>query len=289
MFSVLTLGTVALRGSDDAPIDLTGRRSREVIAAIATGGGAPVARRSIWSWMWPDLPDDQARKALNTEVWRLRKSVCAAGGDPDALIASTPHDLRLCTEAGTRCDLAGFRGRLDAAQGLDEMIGLARRYRGDFAEGLSADWMETIRAELRSAFVGLLHRIVAEALAANRLAEATFHAERLTVEEPYDEVAIRALMRAALAAGDRGLAVSRFRAFAQRLRADLDVAPTERTAALLRDGGEAVSPGYRIEPARAEDLALADARRKLLAISDLVATIRRDLSAIARDLGAIGD
>ena len=297
MYSVLTLGPVAVLSDSGEPIELPGMRSREVVAAIATGSGAPVARTKLWGWLWPELPKEQARKALNTEIWRLRKSVSLAGFDPDGLIASSPQDVRLCAEAGTRCDLSEFRDRLAGADTLDEMMSVARSYRGEFAEGLSSEWMEDVRRELRMAFLGLLNRIIHAALASDRLAEAQYFAEKMSVEEPYDEAPVRALMQAALAGGDRGHAAQTYRTFAERLRRDLDVEPTEGTLAIFREcvgeksadeGLGAGSPGYRIEPAPVADVAVANARRKLLVIADLVTAIRRDLRAIARDLDTVG-
>ncbi|MGI9352465.1 MAG: AfsR/SARP family transcriptional regulator [Rhizobiaceae bacterium] len=262
---------------------------KEVLAALASGAGKPVPRRKLWSWLWPDLPRDCARKALNTEIWRFKKFVSRAGYRAEDLVESSGDNLQLCIDRGFSLDVHDFQEKIRSATSIDQMISAADIYKGDFADGVEREWVDTVRRELRATFRHLLLRIVQKALDSDRFSEAHHFAHRMIAEDPYDEEAARKAIRAAIARGDNGEAAKFYLKFAKRLKEDLDVPPSPRTAALYQEcrsetKSQDVSPGFRIETAPASHLAVADARRKILAIADLVTAIRSDLRSLASDL-----
>ncbi len=275
-------------------VPIVGQRTREVVAALASSAGQPVARPKLWNWLWPDMTKDSARRALNTEIWRLRSAVTNVGGDADALIHSSAHDIMLRIDCGFQVDVHDFETALNETTTLDQMIKVCALYRGDFALGITGEWCETIRQNLRHRFLQLLNQIVDKSFEANRLAEAELFAERLTQEDPYDEEATRGLMRTAMARGENSVAAQLYTALDERLRSDLDVRPASKTRALYqlcRTGSEEPQPlgGYRLELAPTSDLALADARRRMLVIADLVTAVRREVRDLARDLDRLDD
>lgn len=292
MGTVQALGPIVVTLENKAVVPIPGPRTREVVAALATGAGKPLARRTLWSWLWPDMPKDSARKALNTELWRLKQAVGKAGGRADDLILSTPHELKLRTDRGFDLDLKDFQKSITSATSLDKLLSAYTLYNGDFADGIEGEWTETIRRELRAAYLQLLTQIVDQALDANRLAEAQFFSDRLTREDPYDEKAARSAIRAALARGDHSAAAQMFRNFSDRLKDDLGIRPSAKTVALyqacrLGTGGPAPESGFRLERVPETHLAAAEARRKVLVIADLVTAIRTELRSLAKDLDGL--
>lgn len=293
MGKVQALGPIVVSLSDNTVVSLPGKRTREVVAALASGAGHPVQRQTVWNWLWPEMSKENARRALNTELWRLRQAVNSCGGCADDLIASTPDALRLRTDRGFDLDLCAFNTIPADSNSVDCLVTKQQLYKGDFAAGIEGEWIETIRRELRGTYLRLLREIVDSALNTNRLAEAQLFADRLVNEDPYDEKAARRVIRIALARGDHSAAAQAFRALTTRLKDDLDVRPSAKTVALYQQCQEGTDdtfqpPGFRIEPAVPEQVAVADARRTLLVIADLVTAIRSELRTLAQDLEQIG-
>jgi ATP/maltotriose-dependent transcriptional regulator MalT/DNA-binding SARP family transcriptional activator len=109
--------------------------------------------------------------------------------------------------------------------GTEELSRVEARYTGDFcAEELDADWAIPLRLEARGVYVSVV-RALAEAYASAGDPEATARCLlRLLAQDPYDEPAHLALVRALDRAGRYGEAGRMYRGYAARM-AELGVEP----------------------------------------------------------------
>ena len=87
---------------------LPGRRSKELLAALAIRVDTPVRRDALRSFIWPESDERAARKALNTEVWRLKGALQAAGAAPQDWLSWTTETLWLRTDRGLQVDYKHF-------------------------------------------------------------------------------------------------------------------------------------------------------------------------------------
>ncbi len=243
------LGGVSCTLPDGTLIPLGGRRTRELTAALALGGGEPQARDYFSGKLWPDCSPGSARKALNTELWRLRRTLRAAGTDPDRWITQQTDTLALVRDGGPEVDLDVFQSLADApnlpeiAQGTD----LMRRFGGPFAEGLDADWIDEERRRLHSQFTGVARRAAEAWQAANRLSDAMALAEALVRDDPLDEVARRMLLQLHIQSGNHGHAQREYADLEAVLQAELGVAPSPRTQAIVAFDVPAPEPLFHVE------------------------------------------
>lgn len=126
------LGGVSCALPDSTLVPVNGRRARELTAALALGDGEPQARDQISGKLWPDCSPSKARKALDTELWRLRRTLRDAGTDPDHWITQDSDTLALVRNGGQEVDLRTFQ-TLVGAPNLPEVAhgaDLLRAYGG---------------------------------------------------------------------------------------------------------------------------------------------------------------
>jgi DNA-binding SARP family transcriptional activator len=261
MLRVRVLGDFAVEGGD-VP---AGRRARALLAYLALHPG-PHPRAALAARFWPDVLDESARTSLRGALADVRRAL-----GPDAL-AATRESAGLAGEPWT--DAAEFE-RLVGAGRDAEALALCR---GELLPGFGDDWIVAARDAHREAQGAALARLAA---AAGDPEEAARLLRARVALDPLSEDAHRDLMAHLAAAGDRAAALAVYQRLAERLRAELQIAPSAATrglAASLRTERpplpRALDPGRARSPfvGRAGPLArlrhvVAGGERQLLAIS----------------------
>jgi DNA-binding SARP family transcriptional activator len=107
-------------------------------------------------------------------------------------------------------------------------------YSGPFlAEDLYADWAFMRREQLAQYHVTMCNALTSHALAAGRYAAAAQWAAAMLEADRCNESALRQLMRAYAAEGQRGEALRQYHRSVQVLQAELGVAPMAETTAVF--------------------------------------------------------
>jgi DNA-binding SARP family transcriptional activator len=105
-------------------------------------------------------------------------------------------------------------------------------YRGEYLEGVYADWCTLERERFRERFLSALESLAGLRAARGDLQRAIENYQRLLAHDPYRETAHRELMRCYYRLGDRVTAVQQYQACVQILREDLGLNPAPETEAL---------------------------------------------------------
>jgi|GEM_PF-2864551 len=221
MIDVCLLAGVGIR-RDGRPVLLQPRRMLLFAYLLLEGRGRAVRRDQLVALFWPDADGERGRNALRQSIFALR-----AGLGADVIVASGSAEL-LVREAEVRCDAWALLDAVDAA----DHPAVDRLYRHEFLAGgaYGADtpelerWLEETRARFRRLTI-----MAVRALADRPMLpadERRRYIERWSALEPYDETAAMRLVDILLAAGDRSTAVVAYRAFAARLRTDLEIEPS---------------------------------------------------------------
>jgi DNA-binding SARP family transcriptional activator len=191
-----------------------------VLKLLALAPAHRMHRAQVMEALWPES-DSQAS---GTNLRKALHFVRLATGDEHAIV-NERGVLVLWPDARVDTDVERFEAAVQ--RGLDgEDAALCRAaadlYRGEL---LPDDRYESWLAEPR----GRLRRRYLDMLRAGALWD------RLAEEDPTDEQAARALMRAHLDAGERREAIRRFERLREALRDDLGVGPDRATVALYED------------------------------------------------------
>ena len=247
------LGGLEVRTADGRDVTPPGRKSRAFLACLALPSGSAWPREQLIALLWGDRDEEQARGSLREALVKLRRCM----GEPTPVTA-TRETVSLdrgivSIDVVEFCEMAKA-GELEHASEL---------YRGELLEGLCLadaefeDWLLVERTRVHDLAVDVLRRL----LASQSGEPAVRTAQRLLQLDPTHEETHRALMQLYAQAGSRSQALRQYQICRDRLRHDLDVAPSAETEALHRrlmnssgfrslDGGETSrSPQIIREPA----------------------------------------
>lgn len=218
-----------------AGADLGSRKARTLVKVLALARGATVPADAVVEALWPgdDMPAkpveqvgvliSRLRSVLGAD--RLRRS---GGGWALAVdwLDVAEFEARV-DEAAARVAAGSPAGARAAAQAALTLV------RGELlADEPDALWAEPARAVVartvaRARLIG-----TEAALAAGDYGDAAALAEGLLDHDPYDETALRVLMRSHTAAGRPASALAAYARVRERLSEDLGVDPAEETEAL---------------------------------------------------------
>ncbi|MDQ1372750.1 MAG: hypothetical protein QOJ09_88, partial [Actinomycetota bacterium] len=229
---VRVLGEFEVEGFDAGAFG--SRKARTLLKMLALARGGPVSADALADGLWGDSPPARPADQVSVLVSRVRG---ALGAD------------RI-----TRSD-AGYAFHVDwlDLDALDELAGEAeRRLAGGHAAAARAaaaaalalargpllpdetdgDWAEPERARAARLAARAAHAGAEAALAAGDPTSAADLAERALADDPFDEVALRCLMRANVSAGRPASALAVYGRARERLIEELGVDPSPETEAL---------------------------------------------------------
>ncbi len=228
---VRLLGGLVVEGIDEHA--LGSRKARLLLKRLAVAGGRAVTSEELIDVVWPTASPTRPNDQLGVLVSRLRRVL----GTETIVHSDSGYRLDVdwldIDELSTRVEEASSafgEGRYAAARAAASAamsVGRGRLLPDD--EGA---WLDTERAwcDMR---VGLAHRIAADAaLSAGDANAAAAASEAALLADPYDEAALRTLMRAHAAAGRPASGLAAYVRLRDRLVEDLGVVPTAETERL---------------------------------------------------------
>ena len=183
-------------------------------------------REQIVALLFPDASLSQGRKQLSDLLYQLRKAL------PDTQIIVDREHVYL--DVATRwLDVDIFRASLKATQ-IERWAEAVSLYRGDLLMSSYEDWLIEEREVLRMGFVNMAHRLCERLVEQHAYAEALPVAEQIVREEPYDERALRWLMRIYQALGRRGQALKVYEHYLAVTATELGLDPEPSTQVLAQ-------------------------------------------------------
>jgi DNA-binding SARP family transcriptional activator len=183
---------------------------------------------------WPDASATQLRNSFHVTLHRLRKTLGGAEwvtleNDRYRVDAALVAEFdALAFERESRDAVRALkRGEMDAVARLESALS---RYRGDLLDGEPVgDWYMEHRDRLQRMYVDALMLLGARHEAEQRHAKAAEQYGRVLARDELHEDALVALLRCETAQGNRSQALRLYRRFADKMRAELDAAPSEDT------------------------------------------------------------
>ncbi len=213
----------------------TGRKTRALLAIIALSAPRPVLRGKLAEMLWSRRPEEQARASLRQEIHRLLDALDPLG----AQVLSITRDHLALRPGTVWVDVDEL---LRASPARPAALGL---YDGELVEGLDGidpafdGWLAGERQRLSDRA-----RSLAELLLRDQTEPETMiaSAQQLLRIDRAHEGAWRALMRAYMARGERGMAIQAYERCRLALAEQLDAQPSAETQRLVNDIRHAVPP-----------------------------------------------
>jgi DNA-binding SARP family transcriptional activator len=222
MLEVRLAGSLELRADGAKLAPPASKRARAVLAYLALNPG-PQTRSQLAAGFWPDVLDESARASLRVALTELRHALGSAAG---YLVAT--RDTVALQGSDLTVDARVFKQALeqgDVAQAL-EACG------APILDGFDDEWAITARDEH---VLRLADALEGAAATTDDPAEAVRLTRAQVTLDPLAEAPNRRLIKRLAATGDRAAALLAGRQFAERLRAQLGLAPSPETRALIDD------------------------------------------------------
>jgi len=209
------------------------------LAVVPLGESSKHRRDTLVGLFWPELAQDDARRALRNALHHLRKSVGA-----DAVITRTDEEISLDLDI-VHSDQSEFELAVAERRYSDAL----RLYRGDFLDGVFIpdvssrfeDWIDRTRVRMRNRAVEAARCVLSAAESEGRSADALAAAFRAFELAPEDEAVLRQLLSLLHRSGDKTGALRAYDTFARRLKDEIGVTPEPATVTLYEALRQAAS------------------------------------------------
>lgn len=233
------------------------QKTRSLFAYLVTFRQDQHPRGRLATIFWPHRPLPQARRNLNTTLWRLRRTL------PSGYLRVEADTIAFHPDAPYWLDVAAFEQSLqeggvplsgEASPPVPLPKGDCLRqavelYRGDLLEGLYEEWCLVEAERLRLLYTRALHGLLSYHRAGGAHEEALNAARRLLAVDPLREDVHQQVIELYAALGRPGEARTHFETCRRLLQEELGVDPMPETVALYGriEGGDraqtaAVSP-----------------------------------------------
>jgi len=258
--------SISLLGSfqttlDGQPVtDFVTDKTRALLAYLAVERDRPQRRETLAGLLWPDQPDQDARRNFRQALFNLRQAL--SDNETQSLLCIDRTEVQLNPDAELWVDVEAFTRLLDACDQhrhrrvdncrpcvlrLEQLLKL---YRGEFLAGFSLDdstlfeeWLLLKREWLHGRAVEALITLAHYHEQRGEYAPARRYAQRQVQVEPWREEAHRQLMRLLARDGQRSAALAQYQTCARVLRTELGVEPGAETTALFDQIKAGALPG----------------------------------------------
>jgi DNA-binding SARP family transcriptional activator len=229
MLQIRLLGQFDVR-LDGKRIVISSRAGQSLLAYLAMTAGTPHRREKLAGTLWPESSEENARKNLRQELWRIRKAIPnqSLSAESDYLL-SDEFTITFNRDANFWLDVAILeRPDLDP-QSLTSSLSL---YQGELLPGFYDDWVVFERERIQSLFESKMERLVGMLVDAERWTGVQEQGERWLAFGNAPEPAYRALMLSHSARGDMAKVSSVYQRCVDDLRDRFGVEPSAETHAL---------------------------------------------------------
>ncbi len=205
------------------------RAGQSLLAYLVLTAGTPHRREKLAGILWPDFSDDNARKNLRHELWRIRKATSTQQPTTVDYLLAEEFTIAFNREAEYWLDAAQMeRPELD----LGSLISNLSLYQGELLPGFYEDWIVLERERLRAIFDTKMEQLLGQLIAAERWTAVQEQAERWLSLGNTLEPAYRALMLAYGARGDMAKVSSIYQRCIEELNEQFGLEPSAETRAL---------------------------------------------------------
>ena len=241
LLQIRLLGQFDIR-ADGKRVTIPSRTAQSLFAYLALTAGTTHRREKLAGIFWPDSSDENARKNLRQELWRIRKAVSSLDTNADNYFIADEFTLTFNPDANYWLDVHQLENSDSDPQSLVSNLSL---YEGELLPGFYDEWIVLERERIQTAFESRMEQLVELLIQAERWIAVQEQSERWLALSNAPEPAYRALMLAHGARGNTAKVASTYQRCVNELREQFGVEPSAETRALyegLLKGAKAPLP-----------------------------------------------
>src|SRR5215510_4686365 len=185
---------------DKKRITIPSRTGQSLLAYLALTAGTSHRREKLAGTIWPETSDENARKNLRQELWRIRKAISSGASTGVDYLLADEFTLKFNREAEYWLDVAQMeRPDLD----LQALLANLSLYQGELLPGFYDEWIMIERERVHAVFESRMEQLLEQLINAERWIAVQEWGERWLTLSGVREPAYRALMLASGARGDK--------------------------------------------------------------------------------------
>ena len=247
MLQIRLLGQFDVR-LDGKRIVISSRAGQSLLAYLAMTAGTPHRREKLAGTLWPDSSEENARKNLRQELWRIRKAIPTQNlPEADDYLIADEFTLTFNRDADYWLDVSILEKSGPDIQSLTSGLSL---YQGELLPGFYDDWVVLERERLQNLFQSKMEQLVEKLVESERWTAVQEQCERWLALGFVSEPAYRALMLSYNARGDMAKVSAVYQRCVEDLRDHLGVEPSAETHALFNGLLKGAKVPRRIMPAQ---------------------------------------
>lgn len=228
MLQIQLLGQFEIR-ADGKRISIASRPGQSLFAFLILTAGTLHRREKLAGMFWPDTSDENARKNLRQELWRIRKALAGQQPAENDYLLADEFTLGFNPDAAYWLDVSQLeRPDLD----LPALISNLSAYQGELLPGFYEDWIALERERIQAVFEARMEQLLEQLIVAERWIAVQEWSERWLSFGNTPEAAYRSLMLAAGARGDTTKITAIYQRCATELLEHLGIEPNAETRAL---------------------------------------------------------
>ncbi|MEJ2512896.1 MAG: BTAD domain-containing putative transcriptional regulator, partial [Anaerolineales bacterium] len=228
MLKIRLLGQFDLR-MERKRITIPSRVGQSLLAYLALTAGTSHRREKLAGIFWPDTTDENSRKYLRQELWRIRKIIAAQKPTDAEYILADEFSLSFNRDAEYWLDVALIE---QSDYDLQSLITNLSLYQGELLPGFYDDWIILERERLQTIFDARMDQLLEQLVASERWIAVQEWGERWLSLSGVREPAYRALMLASGVRGDMARVGSLYQRCIEELMENLGVEPSAETRAM---------------------------------------------------------
>jgi WD40 repeat protein/DNA-binding SARP family transcriptional activator len=228
MLQVRLLGQFDIR-LDGKRVTIPSRAGQSLLAYLMLTVGTAHRREKLAGILWPDTTDENARKNLRQELWRIRKAISTGQPAEKEYLLADEITLTFNRDSEYWLDVSQIERRdLD----LQSLIVNLSLYQGELLPGFYDEWVAIDRERIQAIFEKGMEQLLEQLIAAERWIAVQEWGERWLTLSGAREPAYRALMLASGVRGDTAKVASLYQRCTAELLEQLGVEPSAETRGL---------------------------------------------------------
>ena len=228
MLQVRLLGQFDIR-MDGKRVTIPSRAGQSLLAYLMLTVGTTHRREKLAGILWPDTTDENARKNLRQELWRIRKAISTGQPAEQEYLLADEITLTFNRDSEYWLDISQIeRPDLD----LQSLIVNLSLYQGELLPGFYDEWVALERERIQAIFESRMEQLLEQLIAAERWIAVQEWGERWLTLSGVREPAYRALMLASGVRGDMAKVTSLYQRCTAELLENIGVEPSAETRGL---------------------------------------------------------
>jgi DNA-binding SARP family transcriptional activator len=241
---VSLFGAITVRGKGGIPIVLgIAGPTLELLAYLFTFCSRPLRRDHLADLFWQNLDEASSRAALNTALWRVRRSMRAL---PGLNLLSDGVNIRLDVAENVNIDTQRLKrishdaiAEFSKDSGLtaplrDALQNILTKQDHEFVEGFNSHWVLVEREDYFNLRIRGLTLLMQDAGLRSLYEDALHYGRRILAADPFREAVHCQMLWLYMMTGRRASAIKHYRDFEKMLLVELGIQPMTETCTMYK-------------------------------------------------------